>query len=606
MKLSQTRTAWIFGLFVGIFLLFIGLYPQINLWQTRGADYQGIYAYNDLDETAYAGYLQALIDGRPRRNNPFTGVDDKPGKPLPESLFSIQFVAPSIVAIPARIFGADASTALIWVSALAAFAAAVAIYWLALRMTDDALFAATATLITLCCGVLVIGEGAIQEIRHGWASYPYFPFLRRYIPAVPFPVFWTMCAAVWLLLTSENIKTRIFYCILASLSFAFLVYSYFYLWTTAAAWLACLAIVWLIFRKDNWRNDLQAFVILGLLAILTLVPYALLLASRDTTMDSVQLLVYTRAFDFGRRPETLAFGSLIALAFAVWRKFIVISDKLVLFTLSLALASIAVFNQQIITGRVLQPIHYEIFIVNYVALFAFCLTVYLVWRGTADKLPKYSRFVLPVLLLAACVWGAVEARYTIAVVEQTNAMRDETMPVGLRLRELAKTELLDENGNHRVVLPLNLLQGDDQPSIAPQGVLWARHQHVFAGESADENRERYYHFLYYAGFEATDLDRQIRETNFIHIITLFGWDRLSNRLSTEARPVTEGEVQTEVARYAAFRENFNIEQAKRLRVHYLVKHADNDFDFTTVDRWYERDAGEQSGKYVLYKLRLKQ
>lgn len=587
--------------------MFIGLYPQISLYQSRGQEYQGIYAYNDLDESAYAGYLQALIDGRPRRNNPFTGIDDTTEKPLPESLFSIQFLAPSVVAVPARIFGADSSTALIWAAALAAFAAALAVYWLGLKLTDDALFAATATVVVLCCGVVVIGEGALSEMRYGGAAYPYFPFLRRYVPAVPFPFFWILCAAVWLMLMSADVQKRIIFCILASLSFAFLVYSYFYLWTTAAAWLVCLAILWIIFQANSWRNrDTQALIVLSLIALLTLVPYALLLASRDTTMDSVQLLVHTRQPELWRRPEILSFGSLIALGIAIWRKIISINDKAVIFTMSLALTAPVVFNQQVITGRVLQPIHYEVFIVNYVSLFAFCLTIFLVWRGAAERLPQSSRYVLPVLLLAAGVWGVVEARYTTAVVNEANAQRDETVPIGLRLRELAQTELINEDGKRAVVLPLNLLQGNDQPSLAPQGVLWARHQHVFAGESKEENHRRYFHFLYFAGFEAADLNRQIREGNFIHIITLFGWDRLSNRLSTEARPITETEIQKTVGDFDRLQQNFDVAEAKHFRLSYLVKHREMAFDFTRVDQWYERDGGEQIGKYVLYKLRLKE
>ena len=63
------RTRWRFGLIAGIFLALFSLYPQINLMIMRGAEYNGNYAYNDIDEVAYASYVKALIDGRPRKND---------------------------------------------------------------------------------------------------------------------------------------------------------------------------------------------------------------------------------------------------------------------------------------------------------------------------------------------------------------------------------------------------------------------------------------------------------------------------------------------------------------------------------------------------------
>src|SRR3954447_6136886 len=91
---SVMRLRWRFGIIAGLFLAIFSLYPQFKLIYNRGSDWNGHYAYNDIDEVAYASYLKALIDGRPRKNDPYTGRDDAPDSPQPESLFSIQFVAP--------------------------------------------------------------------------------------------------------------------------------------------------------------------------------------------------------------------------------------------------------------------------------------------------------------------------------------------------------------------------------------------------------------------------------------------------------------------------------------------------------------------------------
>lgn len=596
---------WILAFFIALFLLLIGLYPQIRLRQLRADDYQGIYAYNDLDETAYAAYLQALIDNRPRRNNPYTGVDDAPGKPQPESLFSVQFFAPSLVAIAARAFGANASTAMIWASALAGFFTALAMFWLALRLTENAWFAAATTLVVLCGGVLTVGEGAISEIRFGWAAYPYFPFLRRYVPAVPFPFFWTLLATVWLLLKSDKLIKRIFCVILASLCFAALVYSYFYLWTTAAAWLGCLALVWLLFRPVNWLKDWQALMVLGGLMILSLVPYAVLLANRDRMMDDVQLLVLTRMPDLLRAPEVLSSASLALLCFGVWRKRFLPNDKAVLFVASLALVPFAVFNQQILTGRSLQPIHYQIFIVNYVALFALCLALFLVCRENTDKFKRFGNLIFPLIALAAGGWGAVEAVYTTEPVREANLIRDDARIVGERLRELAATELFDENGNRKTVLAINIVQGDDLPTVAPQAVLWARHGHVFTGESAAQNKLRFYHYLHFAGADEAILRSNLLNDEVITTIALFGWDRLTGRLSNAARPLTVQEINRETDNFRAFRHKFDRAEAARLPLSYLVIDDSANFNFAEIDRWYERGGGEDCGKYLLFRLKLR-
>ena len=123
------KLRWRFGIIAGLFLAVFSLYPQFKMVYLRGAEWNGHYAYNDIDEVAYAAYLKALIDGRPRKNDPYTGRDDSPEKPQPESLFSIQFAAPYTIAIPAWILGVGAPWAMTISGAVAAFLTALAIFW---------------------------------------------------------------------------------------------------------------------------------------------------------------------------------------------------------------------------------------------------------------------------------------------------------------------------------------------------------------------------------------------------------------------------------------------------------------------------------------------
>jgi hypothetical protein len=585
-------------------MLLLALYPQFNLWRLRGADWNGSYAYNDLDEAAYAAYLNALIQGRPRRNDPYTGRDDKPGEPQPESLFSIQFVPPYALALVARATGLSASWAMILASCIGGIGAALALFWLIAAVTNDERFAATATLVVLCLGTLACAQGAIGYLLHDGAAYPYLPFLRRYVPALPFPIFFVMCALVWRSLTAANMRAALFAAIGAGASFALLVYSYFYLWTSAAAWLCSLALLWLLARPDEYRRDIKAFVVTGSLALVSLAPYFYLLSKRAKTMDDVQLLTASRAPDLFRPPTLIGLAVCLIIAWAIRRGLLKWKERAVLFTISLALVPLLVFNQQVITGRSLQPIHYEVFIVNYIALVAVVLALALLWRGRTRESLKTSNRILVFIALAAFGWGAFEAKITSEPVEEQNVSRDEAILVDKRLAELSRAAQGASTGEVQTVLSTNFIHADSLPTTAPQAVLWARHQHIFAGVTWEENKERLYQLLYYVGADGNWL-RQTLHENVVIQIALFGWGRLTDRLTVNARPITVDEVEAEVERYSNYVAAFNRERAARPTLSYVVTHAEGEPNLTNLDRWYERDAGEVLGKYKLYRLKLR-
>jgi hypothetical protein len=49
-----------------------------------------------------------------------------------------------------------------------------------------------------------------------------------------------------------------------------------------------------------------------------------------------------------------------------------------------------------------------------------------------------------------------------------------------------------------------------------------------------------------------------------------------------------------------------LEKAARNKISYVITDFDYNQDFTNLDRWYERDAGERIGKFMLYRVKLKQ
>lgn len=603
---SMTKRRWIFAVAAGFILAVFAVYPQINLRGLRGGDFQGAFATCDLDEMAYASYLQALIDGRPRRSDPYTGRDDAANTPQPESLFSIQFFPPYLAAVPARFFGLSAAQTMPLISVFSAFFTAVALFWLIVSVTGDDYFALVGTLVVAVGSAALVGLGAINGFSENGVAYPFFPFLRRYIPSVAFPFLFAFLACLWNGLSAPNDRRRAVFSAAASLCFAALVYSYFYVWTAAAAVLFGWTLFVLIFKTVNRRRDTCFLAITGAFCLLALAPYALLLSNRDETMDKAQLLVFTRQPDLLRGIAVIGYLILTATAFALWRKYVALGDRKAFLIAALALSPLLVFNQQILTARSLQPFHYEFYVINYVVLLAIVLTCAVFWQSLLDRKNVFARVLLAVTGVAAVVWGGVEARETTVFWDSMNVQRDEAMPVNRRLRELANGDI--EAARHETTLNLEPLQADSQPTVAPQATLWARHQHVFAGlHSWEENKRRYYQMLYYSDLDERWLRASLSGCRNIEAcMALFGWDRFNARLSANSRPLTAPEIAAEVENFARYVREFGETEARDPLISYVVIDAEAGDGLENLDRWYQRDEGENLGRYTLYRVRLKE
>jgi hypothetical protein len=602
----MTKRSWLLAITAGLILAVFAVYPQINLRNLRGGEFQGAFASCDLDEMAYASYLQAIIDGRPRRNDPYTGRDDALGASQPESLFSIQFFPAYLAAIPARFFGLSASQAMPLISAFSAFFTALALFWLIVSVTRNDYFAFVGTLVVIVGSATIIGVGAINGFYSGGVAYPFFPFLRRYIPSIAFPFLFAFLACLWNGLSAQDNRRRAVFSATASFCFAAMVFSYFYVWTAAAAILFSLTLFVLIFKTENQRRDLLFLTVTSAFCLLALVPYALFLSNRDETMDKAQLLVFTRQPDLLRNVAVIGYLILTATAFALWRKFVSLSDRKAIFIAALAFSPVLVFNQQILTSRSLQPFHYEFYVVNYVVLLAIVLIFGVFLQDFLSQKRASSFAVLSVVGIAAVVWGGIEARETTVFWNDMNVQRDKAMPVNRRLRELANGNV--DFAKHLTTLNLEPLQADSQPTVAPQSLLWARHQHVFAGlHSWEENKKRYYQMLYYSDLDEKWLRASLSSCQNIEAcMALFGWDRFNARLSANARPLTAPEIAVEVENYARYTRDFSISEAQSPLLSYVIVDAEAGDSLENLDRWYRRDDGENLGRYTLYRVELKE
>src|SRR5437870_2614381 len=335
--MSGQPTRWKLGALAGVAVMLVTFIPQINLWIHRGGNWQGSYAFTDPDELAYSAYVNSLIEGAPRLNNPYLGRNE-PALGTGENFFSIQFLPPYVVALLARMMGLSASTAFILLIPIMAFASAMAVFWLLLNVTEAERVAAAGAMIILLCGVLVSESPFSLENHYGG-----FAFLRRYIPAVPFPLFFMFCAFVWKALARRGGRALL-WSFAAGVAFGLLVYSYFYLWTAACAWLLCLSMMWLVARPAERSHVVKCVSTFGTVAVIALIPYFYLLAHRTGTIDKTQALVLTHAPDVFRLTEITSALVLLALTWQARRGSVDWKSPVVLFAASCAATPFIVFN----------------------------------------------------------------------------------------------------------------------------------------------------------------------------------------------------------------------------------------------------------------------
>jgi hypothetical protein len=377
------------------------------------------------------------------------------------------------------------------------------------------------------------------------------------------------------------------------------------LWTAALAWLGCVVLVLLVVRPERWKEAIAGVGMVLLIAIAALGPYLMLVSRRAKTMDAAQLLHLTHSPDLLRVPEILGFLTIALLAFQIWRTNPAWRNYRTVFAAACALLPCAVFNQQILTGRSLQPIHYEQFIANYVAVVAILTTLFIVGQTAAKGLRRTKTLHLAALGIAALCWGITETVMATRIYAEYNIERDEAWAVSKRLQEDSAKGV--QNGGPRpVVLSADDLLADDIPTATPDAVLWARHMHVFAGVDLAENKRRFYQLLYYTGVTVEEIREGLTQHEFYYTVALFGWDRANFNLTSDPRPLTTAEIDEELQRFSAFVNSFDRKVASEPTLSYVVTYAEEGPPLANLDKWYDRDAGERIGVFILYKVSLRE
>ncbi|MEP7077332.1 MAG: hypothetical protein ABI878_16120, partial [Acidobacteriota bacterium] len=561
MENARTKISWKYALGPAVIMAVLAIYPQISLLIAKGSSWHGSYVVSNYDETAYSAYINALVNGKPRQNDPFVGVDNT----AHESLYSIQFVPAYLIAIPTRLFGLSTSSAFIAVSLILSGLSAFALFWFLWSITEDSTISAVGALFVMCFGTAVAFQGELSFLIRGTVLIDFFPFLRRYQPGFAFPIFFVFCGLVWRSFNEDQRRTTVLYALASGTCFALLVFSYFYLWTAAAAWAGCVTVISFIVFPDRRKSLMFSAAIIVAFAVFSLIPYSILLRDRSPDLDSVQLLTRTHMPDLLH--PTLIIGLLIIVAagILIYRRHISMKDPRAVLMLTFGATPFVLFNQQVLTGRSLQPVHYEIFIANYlvlagiVSLFAVVSDLF----ATTDRTRKLITYVAA----ASVICGLVEASTSTSRNALAAEIRDESVPA-IRLIMNKQTERSEPDAAP-IVLATNFITSDIVPTISTMRPLWNAHTSSAGGVNVEENKRLFYLYLYYSGYSDKDLSDALTSNSFEVTAAIFGSERALPGLGS-GEAIRPSEIREEAQRYADFVTNFRLEQVSKPALNYLI------------------------------------
>jgi len=143
-------------------------------------------------------------------------------------------------------------------------------------------------------------------------------------------------------------------------------------------------------------------------------------------------------------------------------------------------------------------------------------------------------------------------------------------------------------------------------TASPLAVLWTLHTPA-CGVSVTESKERFYQYMYYSGLTPKEIGSGMLQARFIVLAPLFGTERIVEGLISDPKPITTDEMAEELRRYIEYAEHFSIAQATNPQLNFaVVPNGEAKPNLNNLDKWYERDAGEQVGLFTIYRVKLRQ
>lgn len=268
-------------------------------------------------------------------------------------------------------------------------------------------------------------------------------------------------------------------------------------------------------------------------------------------------------------------------------------------TLSFALSPILMFNQQVITGLSLQPVHYELFIGNYMVLTALVLTLWLIGRDSASSRRfNLSHVVIAFFAVGAIGWGVIES------VQFTR--RHLT---GAKWREFAVQALHEVNaskptGNCTVFSP-SWRVNELTPVVTPCRPLWSLHSSSAGGLNRIEQKILFFEHAYLSEVNEEMLIKGLEWGDFVYVVPLFGFDKLLPELGTGNNHITKEEIEAAASSYTDFIAQFDAHTASDRLIDFAIIESDETEHMEGLDKLYQRDGGRSVGRFTVYRVSLR-
>src|SRR4029453_17052258 len=214
----------------------------------------------------------------------------------------------------------------------------------------------------------------------------------------------------------------------------------------------------------------------------------------------------------------------------------------------------------------------------------------------------------------ACVivlLGAVEVIVPTEIRIAGDKKNDQIVPVLRRLKALSPTDGTFSNLRREGKTSMLVFSPDISvllllPSWTAQGTMVGLGGLDFGSASPADRKA--FAYLYFSGVDTRQLGELLHSQGTDLALTdyarsaLFGHERVFPELSFTPRPVQEYEIQEQLRAYDAYVKAFSPSEVLKHRFAYVVVNAGNQFDFSRIDRWYERSSPERIGDFELYRV----
>jgi hypothetical protein len=393
--LSIHRWAVILGILVSLIVAFPQSYFRIE--HRNDPVYQGIEL---LPDSPWAARVREIQDG-----NGFGSIYYKDGKGDP--YLHLPFGSMT-VAYMGKAFSLDINNTILLSRFVLPFFATLLIYAFVYYLSRDKLAALCSAAVILLADS-ILGLSGVTRILQGISPSSFLELSRPVYSAMIFIPFFAFLACFWQFLQKRNLhalpaqawqvghtgwRWGVASAALLGLNF----YNYFYTWTYIYAFMAVLALIFII--KKRWQ-ELKLVTSVALGALVVAVPYFVNLykASLYPTYEEVGL---RHGIVTSHTPIFVGLTVLAALViFLIW--FSREDKEKYYFSLALLLTPFLTLNQQIITGKVLQEGHYHWYFHRPIAVI-FVLIIIFYWLSRRG-LVSYKKILASLIVLVSLATG---------------------------------------------------------------------------------------------------------------------------------------------------------------------------------------------------------